>query len=68
MVEIIGVLGTLFILIAFTSNEVKRIRIINIVGSVLFVIYGLLKDAPSVWVLNSMMIFLNIYKVRKIVE
>ncbi len=61
-VELLGIVGTLFILLAFTRNSSAEIRIINSIGSVLFVIYGLMIGALSVWLLNGICIIINIYK------
>ena len=63
--ELIGVVATICVLISFTQSDVKRIRTINIVGCVLFVVYGLLINAFSVWVLNGACLILHIYKMHK---
>lgn len=62
VVELLGILGTLFILISFTRNRSAEIRVINSIGSILFVIYGLKLGALSVWLLNGICILVNIYK------
>lgn len=65
MYELIGLVATLFVLVSFTANSEKRIRQINIVGAILFVIYGLLIAAPSVYILNGVLFVVHIYKLRK---
>ena len=65
MVEIIGVIATLFILLAFTQNDKKLIRSIDTRGAILFVIYGILIGSLSVWLLNGCLIIINIYKIIK---
>ena len=42
MVEILGIIATLFVLAAFMLNDVKQIRIVDLIGAILFVIYGIL--------------------------
>lgn len=64
-IEMLGVLATIFILIAFTQTSTKRIRIINSVGSIMFVVYGLCIHAFSVWLLNGLCIIINMYKLYK---
>lgn len=64
--EIIGLLGTLFVLISFLMKEVKLIRIINIVGAILFVIYGLLIGALSTWLLNGVLVIIHIIYLIKL--
>lgn len=63
--ELIGILATIFVFIGFTQKGTIRIRILNSVGSILFVVYGLLIGALSVWILNGACLILNIYKVIK---
>jgi hypothetical protein len=63
--EIIGLLGTLFVLISFLMKEVKLIRIINIIGAVLFVVYGLLIGALSTWLLNAILVIIHIIYLLK---
>lgn len=63
--ELIGILATALVLISLTQSDVKRLRIINAVGSIVFVVYGLLIGALSVWLLNGICFFVNIYKLYK---
>lgn len=58
--ELIGIAGTLFVLLSFSMREIKKIRIINIVGAALFVIYGLLAGALSTWLLNGILIIIHL--------
>lgn len=66
MVELLGILATTCILISLTQGKVKYLHIINAVGSFLFVIYGLLLGAFSVWLLNGCCFCVDIYKVLKL--
>lgn len=63
--EIIGIFATIFILIGFMSSNIKVVRVFNIVGSILFVIYGVAINAMSTWLLNFLCIILNVYKICK---
>lgn len=63
--EIIGILASIVVLISFLFNNEKRIRMINIVGAILFVIYGILINAFSVWFLNGALILIHIYYLMK---
>lgn len=62
-VEVIGLLATVIILFSLTQSNTLYLRVINTVGSVLFVIYGLYIGALSVWVLNSCCAVVNIFKI-----
>lgn len=63
--EIIGVLASVLVLISFLMHGEKKIRIINIVGAMLFVIYGILIKALSVWLLNGMLCIVHIINLNK---
>ena len=64
-VELIGLIATRCIFISFTQSKTSRIRIINMIGSVLFVVYGCLIGSISVWLLNAACFVLNLYKIIK---
>jgi uncharacterized protein with PQ loop repeat len=58
-VEILGTIASVIVLLSFIATEEKRIRIINIFGAALFVLYGLLIHAFSVWLLNGILILVH---------
>lgn len=64
-IEAIGIVATLFVLSSFICSKVAWIRRINMIGSAIFVVYGFLMGAISVWLLNGIMIFVNGYKLYK---
>lgn len=64
-VEIIGVIASIIILVSFATNNVRKIRIYNIVGSVIMIVYGLLIGSISTPLLNVCMIILQVYKLKK---
>lgn len=66
MYEIIGVLASIMVLISFIMNGEKKIRIVNIAGALLFVVYGILINAFSVWFLNGALLFVHIHKLIKL--
>ncbi len=63
--EIIGIAATLFVLASFIVNDLTKVRIINIVGAALFVVYGILIGAFSTWLLNGLLIAIHIYYLVK---
>ena len=65
-IEIIGILSTVIILISMLfKTTTKRgsilMRSINIIGSILFVIYGCLLPAVSTALLNAALVIVNSY-------
>ena len=63
--ELIGLAATLFVLISFVMKETRKIRLVNIVGAALFVVYGVLIGAFSTWLLNAVLIVIHIYYLKK---
>lgn len=63
--EIIGTIASIIVLLSFLMKGEKRIRLINILGAITFVIYGVLIGAFSVWLLNSILVVIHIYKLIK---
>lgn len=59
-VELIGYLASVVILIGFTFKGESKIRIVNMIGSLLFIVYGLLIKAYPVALLNALTIVVNI--------
>lgn len=64
-VEYLGVLASVLVLISFVMNGEKTIRLVNIIGAIMFVIYGICINAFSVWFLNAMLVLVHIRKVLK---
>lgn len=63
--EIIGTIASTIVLISFLCKSERKIRTINIVGCILFVIYGILIGSFSVWFLNGALILIHVYKLIK---
>lgn len=64
-VETLGTLASVFVLISFLMKGEKQIRIVNIVGAIIFVIYGVLIGAFSIWLLNGILCLVHLYKLIK---
>lgn len=60
--EIVGIAGTLVILIGFLSSKGKVIRGFDMAGSLLFVLYGVMIGSLSTILLNSVLILVHTYK------
>lgn len=59
--ELIGYCGSILVAVSLMMGSVFRLRIINLIGALIFVIYGLLIHALPVALLNSLIIGVNIY-------
>ena len=58
-VEIIGTIASVIVLLSFLVTDEYRIRIINIYGAALFVVYGVISGAFSVWLLNGILVVVH---------
>ena len=65
-IEILGTIASVFVLISFLMKGEIKIRLINIVGALIFVIYGLIINAFSVWFLNGALFLIHIAKLIKL--
>ena len=66
LVEIIGIIATVLILLSmsFKTTTLKgdiRMRILNLIGSVIFTVYVCLIPAISTAILNGILIIVNTY-------
>ena len=66
MVEVIGIVASVMIVVSFFVNGEKTIRAVNMVGSAVFIIYGVLIGSFSVIFLDSASIIVNTIKIYKI--
>lgn len=66
MVEIIGIIASITVAVSFFMNGETHIRAINIIGSAIFGVYGILIGSISIILLNAVSIIVNIMKIYKI--
>jgi len=71
VIEIIGICATIFILVSmlFNTTTLKgdiRMRVLNLVGSVIFTVYGILVPAISTAILNGALVVVNTYHLIKL--
>ena len=73
IVEIIGIIATLLVFwgMTYKTTSIKGsiwMRALNIAGSVVFVVYGLLVPAYSTTILNAALIGVNTYHLIKLIN
>lgn len=64
-IEWIGYAASFAILISLIMTSVFKLRVINMVGAILFVIYGLVIKAYPVAFMNGAIVLVNIYYLRQ---
>ena len=65
MIEGLGVFASVLVFISFLFNNATAIRAVNVLGAILFVVYGIAIDAFSVWFLNGGLVLVHIYYMIK---
>ncbi len=68
MLEYIGYLASLIVLISLLMSSAKKLRIVNLLGSAIFAVYGILIAAYPVGVMNGCIVIINViylYKMYK---
>lgn len=68
MKEIVGIIASVLIMTSFLTKGEKAIRAFNMIGSAIFILYGVLLGSFSIVILNLMSIIINarrIYKLNK---
>ena len=66
IIEIIGIIATILILVAFMCNDPKKIRSLDALGALLFVVYGVITRTWSTAILNVALIIIQIVKLLKL--
>ncbi|MCA9956393.1 MAG: YgjV family protein [Ardenticatenaceae bacterium] len=63
--EMLGYLASLFVAISLMMRSLTKLRVINLVGSVLFIAYGLVIGAYPVAVMNTFILLVNLYHLQQ---
>ncbi|HSQ88123.1 YgjV family protein [Romboutsia sp.] len=65
-IEWVGYAASISVAISLTMTNIVRLRIINSIGCLLFVIYGLYLGAYPVALANGIIVLINIYNLYKL--
>jgi hypothetical protein len=63
--ELIGYTGSVLVAVSLMMKSILRLRIISLVGAVFFIAYGLLVGALPIAFLNGLILFINLYNLRR---
>ena len=63
--EWVGIVGSIMIILAFTNDEEKVIRIMDGIGAILFIIYGYLTKTWSTMFLNTVLVVVHLWRFWK---
>ncbi|OOF44737.1 hypothetical protein BKK51_08395 [Rodentibacter trehalosifermentans] len=65
-IELLGYIATFFVAASFLFKSIVHLRIVNSVGAVLFVVYGMIIGAYPVAVLNGFLVCVNLYQLYRL--
>lgn len=65
LVEIVGYFAMTFLVLSFIPKQIVRIRVINLIGCLFFVVYGIMLLAWPVAISNGFVAVIQIYHLIK---
>ena len=66
--NIVGWAATIFIIISFLINNMLWLRIINMVGASLWLIYGIIDTSYSIIFLNVIIVSIQFFKISLLLK
>lgn len=64
-IEILGYLASGLVALSFVMKSMRKLRFINIIGSIFFVIYSIAIKAWPVALINTFVVGVNIYHLTR---
>ena len=61
-IELIGYIATVFILASFVISNLKTLRVVNMIGGGLWMVYGYVISSSSIFIGNLLMVLIHIVK------
>lgn len=65
VLEVVGYVASVLVAISLMMSSILKLRVINLVGSAAFTVYGVLIHAYPVAVVNLIIVFINLYYLRQ---
>ena len=66
--EVISWVATLMIIISFLIENMLWLRVVSLVGSLLWVTYAIASEQQSLVVLNGTLIIIQLWKIHKLIQ
>ena len=66
IIELIGYVGSALVLLSMLMTSVVRLRVINLIGSIIFAVYALMIRSYPTAVMNIALAGINIYQLTKL--
>ncbi len=68
MIVLVGYIASLFLAISLIVNGAFKFRIINMIGQIIFIAYGVLIGAMPIIIANAVLLCINIYQLLKLIK
>lgn len=65
VLEIVGYVASVLVAISLMMSSILKLRLVNLVGSAAFTVYGVLIHAYPVAAVNLLIVFINLYYLRQ---
>ncbi|HEX2189870.1 MAG TPA: hypothetical protein VHG51_13270 [Longimicrobiaceae bacterium] len=63
--EVVGYVASILVAVSLMMSSILRLRLVNLLGSAAFTVYGALIGAYPVAVVNLLIVFINLYYLRQ---
>lgn len=61
----VGYLAMVLVISSFVFKDILKLRMVNLIGAIAFISYGILLDAWPIIITNSIIIFIQVYYLLK---
>lgn len=61
IIELVGYIGSALVLVSFLMSSVVRLRVINTIGAIIYVIYAMIIHSYPTALMNAVLVGINIY-------
>ena len=67
-VEVFGIFASFIILVSLLMSSVKRLRLVNLFGSIFMLVYGIMISALPVVIMNVGIMIINLYYLKEMIK
>ena len=68
LLEVVGWIATLIVISSFIINDMLRLRMVNLIGAICWLIYGILAVSSSIIFLNIVIVGIQSIKIWKLIQ
>ena len=66
LIELVGYLGSALVVVSMLMTSIKKLRIINMTGSIIFTVYALIIHSYPTAFMNFCLVIINVYNLYRI--